>query len=158
MEKDIGIIAIFYGIIISTLQTISAYLGVDYGVVKVFFWVYVFAICFGTLKTIVLRQSFQEFLIRNWLLKTMLLIIPTLVALEASIIPFLGEFVDWFFYYFILAETSYILSCILSIHKRKDVTTSFSVGGLEIILDKLAEAIENLIRKIDGNSNDTKDR
>ena len=148
MEKQVSFFVIIYGFLISVLQTISSYLDVDYAVIKVFFWVYVFAICFGTIKVVLLRQSFAEFLIRNWLLKTMLLIIPTLAAMESNIIPFLKEFVEWFFYYFILAETSYILSCILSIHKKKDVTTSFSIGGLEIILDKISDALEKLINKI----------
>lgn len=148
MDKSTSFFIIVYGILVSILQTISNFLEVDYGVIKVFFWVYVFAICFGTIKTILLRQSYAEFLIRNWLLKTMLLIIPTLAAMESDIIPFLNEFVEWFFYYFILAETSYILSCILSIHKKQDVTTSFSIGGLEIILDKISETLEKLIKRI----------
>lgn len=157
MERDLNFFMIVFGFIASVLQTISNYLNVDYGVIKVFFWVYVISICFGTIKTILLKQSYQEFLIRNWLLKTMLLIIPTLIALEVQILPLLKELVEWFFYYFILAETSYILSCILSVHKKKDVTTSFSIGGLEIILDKISIALENLMRKLE-NKNDTKDR
>lgn len=149
MEKDLNFFMILYGLIASFLQAIANYLDVDYGVIKVFFWVYVISICFGTIKTTLLRQRYQEFLIRNWLLKTMLLIIPALAAMEAHILPFLKEFVDWFFYYFILAETSYALSCILSIHKKTDVTTSFSIGGLEIILDKISIALEKLIRKLE---------
>ncbi len=155
MDKDLSFFVVIYGILVSVLQTISVYLNVEYGVIKVFFWVYVFAIFFGTLKTLILRQSFQDFVIRNWLLKTMLLIIPTLAAMEASILPFLKEFVEWFFYYFILAETSYILSCILSIHKKHDVTTSFSIGGLEIILDKISITLNKLINRF---SDDFKDR
>ncbi|WP_416861565.1 hypothetical protein [Helicobacter ganmani] len=150
MEKDLSFFVIVYGILVSLLQTISSFLEIEYGVIKVFFWVYVFSICFGTIKTILLGQSFQEFVIRNWLLKTMLLIIPTLSALEAHILPFLSEFVEWFFYYFILAETSYILSCVLSIHKKKDVTTSFSIGGLELILDKISRALEKMIDRLNN--------
>lgn len=149
MSKDVSFFMIVYGFIASVLQTIASHLDVDYGVIKVFFWVYVIAICFGTIKTILLRQNYSEFLIRNWLLKTMLLIVPTLAAIEVQILPFLKDFVEWFFYYFILAETSYILSCILSIHKKQDVTTSFSIGGLEIILDKISEALDKLMQKMD---------
>lgn len=152
MEKDLSFFVIMYGVLVSLLQTISSFLEIEYGVIKVFFWVYVFSICFGTIKTILLRQSFQEFVIRNWLLKTMLLIIPTLAALEAHILPFLNEFVEWFFYYFILAETSYILSCVLSVHKKKDVTTSFSIGGLELILDKISRALEKMIDRLNNDS------
>ncbi len=155
MSKDLNFFMILYGFIASVLQAIANHLNVDYGVIKVFFWVYVISVCFGTIKTILLRQSYQEFVIRNWLLKTMLLIIPTLAAMEASILPFLKEFVEWFFYYFILAETSYILSCILSIHKKHDVTTSFSIGGLEIILDKISITLNKLINRF---SDDFKDR
>ena len=155
MDKDLGFFVVIYGILVSILQTISAFLDIEYGVVKVFFWVYVFAICFGTLKTLILRQSFQDFVIRNWLLKTMLLIIPTLAAMEAAILPFPEGFVEWFFFYFILAETSYILSCILSIHKKKDVTTSFSIGGLELILDKISIVLDKLVNRL---SDDFKSR
>lgn len=157
MEKDLNFFMILYGLIASILQAIANCLDVDYGVIKVYFWVYVISICFGTIKTILLKQSYQDFLIRNWLLKTMLLIIPTLAAMEVHILPFLKDFVEWFFYYFILAETSYILSCILSVHKKTDVTTSFSIGGLEIILDKISIALEKLMRKLEE-KNDTKDR
>lgn len=150
MEKDLSFFVVVYGVLVSFLQAISSRLNIEYGIIQVFFWVYVFAICFGTIKTLILRQSFKEFVIRNWLLKTMLLIIPTLAALEAHILPFLNGFVEWFFYYFILAETSYILSCVLSIHKKEDVTTSFSIGGLELVLDKISKALEKMINRINN--------
>lgn len=155
MDRDLSFFMVIYGVLVSILQTVSAFLNIEYGVIKVFFWVYVFAICFGTLKTLILKQSFQDFVIRNWLLKTMLLVIPTLAAMEASILPFLVGFVEWFFYYFVLAETSYILSCILSIHKKKDVTTSFSIGGLELILARISIALDKLVNRL---SDDFKDR
>lgn len=155
MDRDLSFFVVVYGFLASILQTVSSHLNIEYGVIKVFFWVYVFAICFGTLKTLILKQSFKDFVIRNWLLKTMLLIIPTLASMEASILPFLTGFTEWFFYYFILAETSYILSCILSIHKKKDVTTSFSIGGLELILDKISIALDKLVNRL---SDDFKSR
>ncbi|WP_289686498.1 hypothetical protein [Helicobacter rodentium] len=155
MDRDLSFFVVIYGFLVSILQTVSSHLNIEYCVIKVFFWVYVFAICFGTLKTLILKQSFKDFVIRNWLLKTMLLIIPTLASMEASILPFLTGFTEWFFYYFILAETSYILSCILSIHKKKDVTTSFSIGGLELILDKISIALDKLVNRL---SDDFKSR